>query len=459
MTRLKVHNMAEGGTSQADISTLTGVPIRSIQRIVAEPEPTLEELRAGAQAGRPRLGRPRKADEAMVERIRLLLNDPRNAHISAMEVHRRARTWGFRGGRSQMAALVKQLRPKPKKEPVVLFEGLPGEYAQFDFGQVEITFTATGTQRVHFFAGRLKYSRYMHVVLVSDETSETVARSLLLCLAAFGGSTKEWVFDNAKTIRVSPIGVMPVVLHRYIAQLVTEYNVIATFCAPRSGNQKGSVERLVGFVKNSFFRQRSFRDLVDLDAQLAEWLHEVNHVRPCDATDRVPEEMRAEEAVRLAARPLQAAAAEWGIVATATVTPMGTISVLGTSYCAEEPCHAIADSGTSLLAGPVDAVAALNKQIGAVGILEAECEQFVDMYAAQLEKEIQDGLDPTAVCTAAQACPGYLFLYCPYAREILMTLVNARVDTRAPRRQRPPTKTLNPKYQSNPPSAVTALLC
>jgi transposase len=56
-----------------------------------------------------------------------------------------------------------------------------------------------------------------------------------------------------------------VVLHRYIAQLVTEYNVIATFCAPRSGNQKGSVERLVGFVKNSFFRQRSFRDLVDLD--------------------------------------------------------------------------------------------------------------------------------------------------------------------------------------------------
>jgi len=100
---------------------------------------------------------------------------------------------------------------------------------------------------------------------------------------------------------------------------------------------------------------------------------------------------------------------------------MDDLSVLGTSYCADEPCHAIADSGTSLLAGPVDAVAALNKQIGAVGILEAECEQFVDMYAAQLEKEIQDGLDPIAVCTAAQACPGYLFLYCPPVRERVMT--------------------------------------
>ncbi len=334
MTRLKVHNMAEGGTAQADISTLTGVPVRSIQRIVAESAPTREEVIAGVQASRPPIGRPRKADDAMVERIRLLLADPRNANIAAMEVLRRARLWGFRGGRSQMAELVKQLRPKLQKEPVVLFDGMPGEYAQFDFGQVEVRFTAAGVERIRFFGGRLKYSRYMHVVLVHDETSETVARSLLLCLSAFGGSTKEWVFDNPRTIRVSRIGVVPIELHRFIAQLVSEYNVIATFCAPRSGNQKGSVERLVGFVKNSFFRQRLFRDRVDLEAQLAEWLHEVNHVRPCDATGEIPGVRRTEEMARLRQRPVQVAAAEWGIVATATVTPMGTISVLGTSYSA-----------------------------------------------------------------------------------------------------------------------------
>jgi hypothetical protein len=82
MTRLKVHNMAEGGSSQADISTVTGVPVRSIQRIVAEAAPTREEVIAGGQAGRPRLGRPRKADDAMVERIRLLLADPRNTNIN-----------------------------------------------------------------------------------------------------------------------------------------------------------------------------------------------------------------------------------------------------------------------------------------------------------------------------------------------------------------------------------------
>ncbi|OIP29627.1 MAG: hypothetical protein AUK47_27015 [Deltaproteobacteria bacterium CG2_30_63_29] len=37
--------------------------------------------------------------------------------------------------------------------------------------------------------------------------------------------------------------------------LVAEYRVIPTFCAPRSGNQKGSVENLVGFTKTGTFRE------------------------------------------------------------------------------------------------------------------------------------------------------------------------------------------------------------
>ena len=324
--------MAEGGVAQMGIAKCCDVSLRSVERILTEPVPTRDEIVADLHDHVARHGRPSKADPAMLERIRLLLeSEPR---VPATEVLRRAREWGHTGGRSQMAALVKRLRPAPKKEPIVRFEGLPGEYAQFDFGEVVVDFISMGKQRIQFFGGRLKYSRVMHVVLVPDQCAETLIRSLIASLVAFGGSPKEWVFDNPKTVRVSPVGTVPVVLHRYLAQLVAEYRVIPTLCAPRAGNQKGSVERLVGFVKNSFFRVRRFKDLADLEVQLAEWLHEVNFVRPCDATGVIPAVAIEDERRWLANRPLQVAASEWAIEETATVTPMGTVSVLGTSYSA-----------------------------------------------------------------------------------------------------------------------------
>jgi transposase len=332
MTRLKIHNMAMGGTAQADIAEKCDISQRSVERILTEPPPTRDEIVAEVRDRALRPGRPPKADDTMVDRIRLLLkSEPR---LPATEVLRRAREWGYTGGRSQTAELVKRLRPAPKKEPIVRFEGLPGEYVQFDFGEVEIDFVATGKQRIHFFGGRLKCSRFMHVVLVPDQCAETLVRSVVACLVAFGGSPKEWVFDNPKTVRISAFGTTPIVLHRYLAQLVAEYRVIPTLCAPRSGNQKGSVERLVGFVKNSFFRVRRFKDMADLEAQLTDWLHEVNFVRPSDATGVVPAKAIDDERRWLDERPIQVAPSQWTIEESATVTPMGTVSIFGTSYSA-----------------------------------------------------------------------------------------------------------------------------
>ena len=166
-----------------------------------------------------------------------------------MEVLRRAKEWAFEGGGSRMAAVAGSLRPESRTEPIVRFEGVPGRYAQFDFGEMRLTLADGLELRVQFFAGRLKCLLYMNVELVAYQVAETVARSLAASLVALWDSPKEWVFDKAKSTRVRRIGVQPVVLHRSLAQLASECDVIATFRAPRSGNEKGTVERLVGFVK------------------------------------------------------------------------------------------------------------------------------------------------------------------------------------------------------------------
>ncbi len=52
----------------------------------------------------------------------------------------------------------------------------------------------------HFFAPRLKYSRWIEVTLVPDERVETLVRTLVDHLAAFGGVPLVAVFDRPKTV-------------------------------------------------------------------------------------------------------------------------------------------------------------------------------------------------------------------------------------------------------------------
>jgi len=80
------------------------------------------------------------------------------------------------------------------------------------------------------------------------------------------------------------------------------------------------------------------------------------------------------------------------------------ISIGGTTYC--KTCKAIADSGTSLLAGPSEVVAAINKAIGATGIFTGECDQIVDDYYPEIVQYIESGVSPEEICEAIELCPG-----------------------------------------------------
>jgi transposase len=328
MTRLKVHLLAEAGLPHSDIAAQLGIGTRSVERITSEPPPTKEELASGKKVGGKRRGRPSKVG-AYEDKVRALLAD--KPKLPGMEVLRLMKLEGYRGGRSAMLRLVKEARPSPAEEPVIRFEGLPGEFTQWDFGEGWVTFLDGTRRKVQFFAGRLKYSRFMHVELVPNQKSEALIRALIACLVIFGGSTKQWVFDNAKTIRISKMD-EPLVLHAYLRDLVAEMNVLPEMCAARSGNQKGSVERLVKYVKYSFLFVRPFADMEDLQRQLDEWLHEINHERPSDATDRIPDELRQEELCWLEKRPVRWTAESYPIRESRTASVMATVPYAGTPY-------------------------------------------------------------------------------------------------------------------------------
>lgn len=345
MDRLKIHHLREGGLEHKEIAHKVGVGLRSVERVLASPPPRAEEVRQDRRAGKGP-GRPSTAASVMPQMM-ALFEDEEKRGLPSTEILRLATTeWGYTGKRTALFDLVKKLRPAAPKEPVVRFEGVPGEFAQFDFGVARIRLSDGKSRQVTFFAGRLKYSRMVWVVLTADQQAESLVRAVVSCLQAWGGSPKEWVFDNPRTVRISGPG-EPIRLHAHIRDLAAEMNVLPTLCTPRKPQQKGSVENLVGFVKKNFFAVRKFRSLDDVAEQLAGWLREVNDERPCAATDEVPRVLLERERRWLDQRPVPWTADDYPLRMSAVITPMATVRHEGTSYGA--PAKRIGATATLLV--------------------------------------------------------------------------------------------------------------
>jgi transposase len=320
--RHEVQVLLRSGFSHREVSKRTGVSKRSVTRIAQEGEVASLAPRSGA---RP-VGRPAVARQYEAELDRMLADQP---DLPTVEVLHRLREAGYRGGKSAVYALVRARRGPAPPRFMVRFEGVAGEFAQFDFGEVQLRYTTGQTQHLHFAAYRLKYSRWVFVEIVPDQQVEALTRSLLRAFETSGGTPLAVVFDNPKTVVLHPRQT-PIVWNPTMAQLALDFAFAIELCTPRAANQKGSVENLVGWVKGSFFKVRRFVDFADLQQQLRAWHTEVNDERPCRATGIVPALRMEEERARL--RPLAVAPAQYGLRFDVMVGPTGMVTYKAIRY-------------------------------------------------------------------------------------------------------------------------------
>lgn len=316
--RHEIQVLRRAGHSQADVAKRVGVGKRTVERVDAEADVTSFDVEAERE--RRKIGRPSKADPFRSMLVAELAKEP---DVMALELLRRAKLKGYDGGKSALYALVKELRPH-KPRPIVRFEGLPGEFSQHDFGQVDVRYIDGTRRRVHFFASRLKYSRWVQVSLVADERVESLVRALVDHFDAWGGLPLLAVFDRPKTIAQSWSKDGKVIdWNPVFGAVALDLGLGVELCWPHSPEQKGSVENLVGWVKGSFFKQRRFVDGEDLARQLSDWHVEVNTQRPSRATGVIPAERLAEEKPRL--RPLKVPPAELALRVPIYVGPTGYV--------------------------------------------------------------------------------------------------------------------------------------
>ena len=332
MKRLQIQQLREAGVSSERTASAAEVSSRTVVRVTAEDSMT--DPAAHDASARARTGRPSKFEPHKGKILAWLKTEPGIQSIAILE---RLREEGYDGGKSGVYEFVRKHRPPKAVDGVVRFEAVPGEFVQHDFGQLQVRYQDGTEERIRFFASQLRYSRMVRVLVVPNETVETICHSVVDAYEYFGGMPLIGVFDNPRTIVTKREG-KHVSWQETFAWFTVECGFSPHVTWPYLPREKGGVENLVGFVKSSFFKVHKFVDREDMLRRLAAWHVRTNDERPSRATKEIPRDRMALEAPRL--RPLKISSGGYTLRYSRTVRTDGFIELHGLRYYA-----GIADAG------------------------------------------------------------------------------------------------------------------
>jgi len=217
--------------------------------------------------------------------IRTLLDD--TPEMLAPAVLERLRPLGYTGGVTIVRQRLRYLRPRSQREAFLTLQFEPGAAMQVDWA--DFGFALPGVpRRVSAFVAVLCHSRYLYIEFTVSQAMGSFLRCMDRCLRFFGGTTAADIFDNMKTVVLSHTPSATVFNPRFLEYARSRGGFAVRACNVRRGNEKGRVERPIGFVRSRFWPGRRFRDLLDLNTQAAAWRDDFANGRVHEDTGKVP---------------------------------------------------------------------------------------------------------------------------------------------------------------------------
>lgn len=259
---------ARDGWSIREIARRTGWSRQAIRKALAGPAaPPRYELSAA---------RPSPVMGPYLPLVKQWLADdesaPRKQRHTARRIYDRlASEHDFTGAEVTVRQAVAKLRGK-RLEAYVPLEAPWGQIAQADFGGAVVTIAGVRTE-VALFCLRAKASKVPFVVAYPTEKLEAFLAGHVEAFAFFGGVFSELWYDNPKTAVTKILAGPAREEHERLSALRAHYLYASSFCTPGRGNEKGSVENLVGYARRNALvpYTRSFPTLAALNQHLRAW--------------------------------------------------------------------------------------------------------------------------------------------------------------------------------------------
>lgn len=236
---------------------LNGMSQRQIAAALHISRNTVKKYWDGENVPWERKSYSRKASvltEEVVDFVRKCLDEDtrcksRKQHHTARRIFERlVAECGFTGGETTVRRLVKELREK-NQEAFVPLAFPPGDALQIDWGEATV-YLDSMKKTVNLFCARLCYSDAPIVLAYRRQNEESFLDALVQVFQYFGGVPKRVIFDNGKVAVKDGFGAHARKQAGYAA-LSAHYGFEAVFCNPASGNEKGLVEGLVGYIRRN----------------------------------------------------------------------------------------------------------------------------------------------------------------------------------------------------------------
>jgi len=220
--------------------------------------------------------------------------------LRATRLYQMIRDRGYRGSVVQLRRTVARLRPQ-SREPFLQLHSFPGEQAQVDWASFGHVMVGRAKRALSCFVMTLSYSRALYLEFFFDQTMENFLRGHVHAFAYWSGQPRVILYDNLKSAVLERRG-NQIQFHPRLIELSAHYHFAPRPCQVRAGNQKGRVERVIRYVRDSFWAGRTFTTLAECNRQALLWRDQVAHQRrwPGDDARTVADVFAAEQPLLLA---------------------------------------------------------------------------------------------------------------------------------------------------------------